>query len=402
MGDGKPFIFRVTAQTLSPLHVGSGERMRGGLDFIEHDGGLWIASQARLVEALVGEAVEGGMELARAVQAITGKTLDQLRQAGWLRDEHFDLEKGLFRYCLEGGTSTTGKRGELHVQIKDVYGRPYLPGSSVKGALRSVLLRHLSATDPHRPEIERRRTRGLRRFRGKTAARRMERRHFMPASPPRGKEPNYDLWRAFRVSDSQPLLPSVLVLGHVLVISAVRQAQARAMLAFDVEAITTGTTLILSFEVDRWLFCDPRAARLSFRKEDLRRFTTDLCGLVNAEARAVLTEEMDFLNQLKGSRETREAWRFMQGLLRKAEMAGADEMFLPVGRSTGWRNKTLGRVLLERLSPREFGQLVKDFNLGRRRWRSDGPVPLTRQVVRVGMDAAKPMGWLKLKVEPAV
>jgi len=403
MSDVSPLVFRVTARTLSPLHIGSGERMREGLDFIEHDGCLWIASQARLAETLVDEAVEGGMEIAQAVRFITGKTLGQLRQAGWLRDEHFDLERGLFRYRLEGSTSTSGKQGELHVQVKDVRSQPYVPGSSVKGALRSILMRHLAASDPRPPEVhrEQRRRGRSRTFNGRVAARKVERRHFVRGSPSRKKDPNYDLWRAFRVLDSRSLEPSVLVLGHVLVLSAARQARGRAMQAFDVEAIGPGTTLTLGFEVDRWLFRDPRAAALSFSREDLQRFTTHLSSLVNAEAQTVLAEEAEFLRRLEDSQEGGEAWRFMQRLLQEAEAAGANEMILPVGRGTGWRNKTLGRVLLERLSPQEFDKLVKDFKLGRRRWRKDGPVPLTRQVARVGMGAAMPMGWLKVRMEPA-
>ena len=76
-----------------------------------------------------------------------------------------------------------------------------------------------------------------------------------------------------------------------------------------------------------------------------------------------------------------------------------DEMMLQVGKGTGWRSKTLGRVLQERLSNEEFDQMVKDFNLGRKLWRRDGRIPLTRQLATAGDQVRAPMGWIKVKLE---
>lgn len=400
MAEVRPLVFRATARTLTPLHIGSGDRMRQGLDFLEHEGYLWVPRQARLVEALVDEAVQGGMDLTQAVQFITGKTLQGLQQAGWLRDEHFDLERALFGYRLRGRTSASGGQGELHVHVKNVYGRPFVPGSSVKGALRSIFLRHLAAGDSRAPEIERRPTSRPGRFVGTVAARKLERRHFVPGSPPPRKDPNYDLWRALRVLDSQPLPPSVLVLGHVHVLSSASGGRTGKVLTYDVEAIAQGTSIVLGFEVDRWLFQDRRATGLSFRKEHLERFTTDLCCFANGESCTVLAAEEEALRKMRDNPYAQKACQAVAWLRERVEEAQPDEMVLPVGRGTGWRNKTLGRVLLERLSPQEFERLVRDFHLGRGRWRSGGPVPLTRQVVQVGQDQVSPLGWLKVKLEP--
>ena len=45
--------FHVTVTTLSPLHIGSGGRLREGFDFIEHGGALWVVLVGHDVALLV-------------------------------------------------------------------------------------------------------------------------------------------------------------------------------------------------------------------------------------------------------------------------------------------------------------------------------------------------------------
>jgi CRISPR-associated protein Csm5 len=391
--------FQVTITTLSPLHIGSGERLREGFDFIEHDGYLWVADQGVLMRVILDEAARELEDLAQAAEAITGMTLYELQEAGWLREEHFDLEKGLFRYQLEGRTSTTGKRGELHEQIKDVYGQPYLPGSSLKGALRSTLMRWLAEQDQQKPDIfrkkRRRRVRGQRivTYDGRFAARDMEKRHFVPADVPDRRMPNYDLWRAVQAFDSEPVLTSMLALGRVVVFPTM------AGEPFDVEVIPRNVTFTASIQVDEWLFRSPRAGKLRFGEDHLSWFTTQLRELVNREARARLIEEVKFFIALQERYEVRTTVAAFDQLADELNGLTDDEMMLQVGKGTGWRSKTLGRVLQERLSNEEFDQLVKDFNLGRKLWRKDGRIPLTRQLATAGNQVRAPMGWVKVKLE---
>ena len=181
---------KLTITTLSPLHVGSGDRLREGFDFLARDGSLWFADQRRLLNAILDEAAQMGQDDADVIQAITGMTLYDLLDAGWLEQSHFDLERRLFRYRLSGQTSTAHKEGELHDQIKDAYGRPYLPGSTLKGALRTMLAWDDLTT----------RNRTLR-------AQELDRRAKFAAQPVEqgifGRNPNQDLLRALIVPRQQ-------------------------------------------------------------------------------------------------------------------------------------------------------------------------------------------------------
>lgn len=398
--------FQVTVTTLSPLHIGSGERLREGFDFIEHEGHLWVANQGALMEAILDEVAQEREDLAQAAEAITGMTLYQLQKAGWLRTEHFNLEKGLFRYRLKGRTSTTGKQGELHEQIKDVYGRPYLPGSSVKGTLRSVLMRQLAEQDKWKPVIYRRERR--RWVKGKQvvtydsrfAAQTMEKRHFVPANVPNRQMSNYDLWRTFQVFDSEPVPASVLALAQVLVFPTATQNQGTgANLTFDIEAIPQGVTFPASIQVDEWLFRSPEANKLRFGENHLNWFTTQLRNMVNDEARARLIKDVEFFGACAKRYEVGATIATFDQLADELNGLADDEMMLQVGKGPGWRSKTLGRVLQERLLEEEFDRLVEDFKLGRKLWRKDGRIPLTRQLATTGDQVRAPMGWVKVKVE---
>ncbi len=396
--------FQATITTLSPLHIGSGERLREGFDFIGHGGYLWVANQGALMGAILDEMAQEYKDLAQAMEAIVDMNLHQLREAGRLREEHFDLAKGLFRYRLKGCTSTKEKQGELHAQIKDVYGRPYLPGSSLKGALRSVLIRQLAEGDSRKPDIfrkeRRRRGKGPKVYDPRFAAQNLEKRHFVPADAPNRQIPNYDLWRAFQVLDSEPVPASRLALAQVLVFPTTDQSgNSKDSPILDFEVIPRDVTFLVSIRVDEWLFNSPSARKLGFGRKHLAWFTTELRKMVDREARARLVEEVKFFDDLHDRYEVGATMVALNKLAEELNGLADDEMMLEVGKGSGWRSKTLGRVLQERLSNSEFDQFVKDFNLGRKLWRKGGRVPLTRQLATGGDQVRAPMGWVRVKMQ---
>lgn len=398
--------YQVTVTTLSPLHVGSGQRLREGFDFIEHDGYLWVADQSALLRAILEEATLEAGDLAKAAERITGMTLYELQDKGWLRTEHFDPTRQLFHYQLPGSTTTKKKQGELHEQIKNVFGEPYLPGSSLKGALRSALLRRLAERDPKEPEIWRKRTRWEKGekvivYDGRAAARNMEMRHFVPASVRPNQQPNYDLWRAFRVSDSAPISSSALSLAHTMVFPVPTKGKAASnSIPLDVEVIQQGISLTLSIQVESWLFRSPEAAKLRFEKKHLAQFTKRLRNTVCQDAKERLWEDLDFFHSLSGQYDVKTTIVALSQLVEELGNLEDNEMLLQVGKGPGWRSKTLGRVLQNRLSDDKFKQLGKDFNLGRGLWRKDGRVPLTRQLATTAAQVRVPLGWIKVTMDP--
>lgn len=388
--------FQVTMTTLSPLHIGSGERLREGFDFIEHDGYLWVADQGALMRAILDEATAEGEDLTVAAEAITGLTLYQLEEAGWLRGEHFDLGKRLFRYRLQGRTSTTGKQGELHEQIKDVYGRPYLPGSSLKGALRTLIAWARTPGPIVLEKLDKRR---------KFAARPLEEVVFASGAPlnKRGrriKTANYDLLRALRVSDSQPTSQERLGMAAVELFPMPQEGQGGPDI--DLEALEVGTVFQTEVVVDKYLFSS-RAAKLRF--QDKRQWLTDLAKLGQEHAQQRIRDETEYHRTKGGPVET---LRFYTWLTQEQNNLAEDEFLLQSGWGAGWDSKTLGSRLRE--NPGEFAQIVNRYGLaeGPRRWRearrrrSTGTLfPGTRKLATMpgARLVRQPLGWVKIRVE---
>ena len=101
-----------------------------------------------------------------------------------------------------------GEGAQLREQLKDLYNRPYLPGSSLKGALRTSLAWYgwqARKLQPDRLMLDEKRA--------KFASRRYEQELF-------GRDPNHDLLRALQVSDSNPVGTDSLMLVNAKVITA--------------------------------------------------------------------------------------------------------------------------------------------------------------------------------------
>jgi CRISPR-associated protein Csm5 len=394
------YRYRWIITTLTPLHIGSGERLREGFDFIQKDGSLWIADQGALFRVALEEAlrVRRGDE-AQIAAEIAGMNLYQILNNRWLRPEHFDLSRGVFAYRLAGSTSKKQQEGELHAHIKDGEYRPYLPGSSLKGALRSAVLRAAAARkEEPRPEY--------RQGNPKTAASPMERRYFAAPRIGEGEFPNYDLWRALRITDSTPLPKEMLTLAQAVVyirpLPNQREKKAETI-PLDLEVIPAGVTLEAGSWVDTWLFADPRAATaLGFSRRQQAWVTTGLVKLVREETRARLREEHDFYYaiQQQGGALPQGIGRAIANLIDAFSRLEANEFILPVGKGTGWRSKTLGRVLQEKLTDPEFDRLVREFKLGRGRWQRNEAIPYTRLLANVDNAYYTPLGWIKIRLEP--
>jgi len=272
----KSVTYRVEMELLSPLHVGSGQKLLQGIDWIEHQGRVYVADQEALLEEMLPEM---GVELdASAVDHLVGMKLgdmtNELQRAGRL-----DWDGLCFRYSLPGRPVGRTPQ-EIHEQIKDVYGWPYLPGSSLKGALRSLLARNVVADGGRSMGINRKRgRRGLDRS---VAADKIAQDLFVTRTKD-VNESNYDLWRAVQVADGRlvddPDWPA-LALAQVNVYPP--RSSGRPRPRMNVEVLRTGTRLTATLKLDHTLFTPRAEERLQFG--DRRRWLEELAKRAQDDA----------------------------------------------------------------------------------------------------------------------
>jgi CRISPR-associated protein Csm5 len=366
-------------ELLSPLHIGTGTDLLEGVDWIQRDGYVYVANQDALLEAVFDRAGKEGRSDASIAKAITGMTLSDLVAAGYLTREDFVADSPLFRYRLQGAPAMN----QISEQIKDVYGQPYLPGSSLKGALRTVLAVGGATL---------RKVRFDRLGRSKSwAAQPVERELF-------GRNPNYDLLRALQVSDSAPVSLEHLSLERVNIYPTAGQRTRYGRqpgLDLDVEALCQGTNFQMPIKIEGYLFGERAEQELMFGKR--KNWLLKLPKWARTGAGHRIAHEIKFYQQREDGRL---ALGFYSRLAQTWQGLGENECLLQVGWGTGWLSKTFGQLLQE--DAQAFERMLKDYRMTRGGKRNLGdPFPRSRHLVRVGEHPAIPLGWMKVRLEKA-
>lgn len=376
-------LYTATIELLSPMHIGTGTSLLEGVDWIEDGGWVYIADQNRLLEAVLKRAQTEGRDEATVIQIITGMSLSDLRDAGWLTRDDFRQDSRLFRYRLRGEPAMN----QIAEQIKDVYGQPYLPGSSLKGALRTVL----AVIGASRLKTDLTRAGRSRSW----AAQPIERDIF-------GRDPNHDLLRALQVGDSAPVDATELRLERVNVFPTAQQTgSGRGQgLDVDIEALRNGSTLTTTIKIDGTLFGD--GTPFGQKVESELRFGKRRAWLLELPKRARrwagrrMVAEADFFEKKPGGEAASAFYRRLAVIWDRLK---ENEFLLQVGWGTGWPSKTFGH-LLQRDS-NAFERLVRDYRLSPqdKRRKAGQPFPKSRKLVHRGDGPAEPLGWVKVTLE---
>lgn len=352
--------YTVNLMTLSPLHIGTGRRLMRDYDYVVYRDRTWRIDQDALLDAAMGE--NDALD-----EALLDRPAAELLQPG-----DFKPDSSLFRYVARGAPRSKDKGANLYEQIKDAWDRPYLPGSSLKGALRTVILDWALAQDP-RALDPRRLENGPRR-----AAQAIERSVLGPS-------PNDDLLRALHVSDSRPLKANAtLAIENAQVLTGGQPGS-----PIEVEAIRAKVQLRAKVKLDLALFNPQVEQRLRLGRH--REWLTDLMALSRARVTPILLQERDwFHTRYSGSA----AARFYDSLYQGIQKLPDERTFLQIGWGGGWSSKTIGN----RLSERDREDVILRYGLARGKRRSGDPFPKSRRVVldQQGQPAAS-LGWLLIE-----
>ncbi len=364
-------LFQVQVSTLTPLHIGSGVELLNQYDYAIYKGYTWRIHHDRLLEA---QKIEDPRQLA----IIAERPPQEL-----LEDGDYRPDSPFFRYALKGTPRATGEGAVLREQIKDVYDRPYLPGSSLKGALRTALAAGLWKRHGLRLEVNR-----LGRS-PKFAAQELERSLL-------GKNPNHDLLRALQVSDSQPLGAESLMVVNARVINRGGALGS----PIEMEAIRPDVTFDLTIKVDTALFSGwAKAKGLNFTAEDALR---SLPQMVNQRALEQVRREQAWFGRIPNAGRVTS---FYESLL-KSQLQ-PNQMLLCLGWGTGWESKTFGAQMFGDPNTREA--LLRQFRMARGKRNNGDPFPLSRRVAvtfqrggngKVQESPALPLGWALVQFVP--
>ncbi len=118
-------VYSITLHTLTPLHIGDGVELHQDFDFAVFRGRTYRLNEDAIL-------------LAKPAALHPGRD-GHYPAPGKLLQESDYQNADLFRYVLSGAPRSRQVDARMKSFIKDVYDRPYIPGSSLKGALRTAL-----------------------------------------------------------------------------------------------------------------------------------------------------------------------------------------------------------------------------------------------------------------------
>lgn len=129
--------YKLILKTVGPVHVGSGREIsKKEYVFLGKDK-IAVLDIARVYEMMRKIGKERIFE-----EYLIGTTKEDLNT--WIKKEGIAIEKlkPFIKYVLDNSNSVIDNKKQLQIMemIKDPYGKPYIPGSSLKGMLRTVLL----------------------------------------------------------------------------------------------------------------------------------------------------------------------------------------------------------------------------------------------------------------------
>jgi CRISPR-associated protein Csm5 len=119
-------VYSCTITTITPLHIGDGGELRRDFDYVIKDKKTYRLNEDEIIKAKIKQIEE---KLKRGECPPPGKLLN----------ENDYSNPRLFRYVLNNVPRSDKPDARLKSCIKDCFDVPYIPGSSIKGALRTAL-----------------------------------------------------------------------------------------------------------------------------------------------------------------------------------------------------------------------------------------------------------------------
>ncbi|MGZ0020569.1 type III-A CRISPR-associated RAMP protein Csm5 [Nitrosomonas sp. wSCUT-2] len=362
-------------EIITPTQSGSGAELYKELNYIERNNKVFVVDQQAVFQAIASG------NLALDAQLLAGNRLSD-----WVNVAGLD-----FGYRLDWIGSPAKVPEKFREQLKDAMNRPYLPGSAIKGAIRTALIAEWlrSATEN---EVISKRITGLLPY-AEINGKPSKSRTFASSDLIKsliGKDAKQDIFRSFKVKDTL-FANSELRLADIRWLNEARWRSMSQRKSFNdwqqadgihAEVLQPGALGLLALQWDSFLLSNISTWQQNGTVSAIApKDFDDLRQRLNRHAEYRLQREIQFYKQQGKPAPEHECQRILN--MMKADQQSA---FLQMSWGSGWRGMTGDWASDEQV--KTFREL---FNLGR----TGKPFPKTRRLVVSG-EPKLPMGWIRL------
>ncbi len=352
--------YRVRMETITPLHIGDGGRLVKS-DYIAKHHEVYVLDLDKISNKIGKESLE------KFVEVIEESFRHPRILIDFLSKKRID-PKDVSKYLIEN--KATEELGEILTVTKNPCFFPYIPGSSLKGAIRTALQYMFLKKNPDKLErvINHALRRGIKR---KQAGSEVER-------VVRGKENSsyYDLFRFVKVADSNAVSINSLAVFTVKILEKIGKNYSMKRFPITVEAIKPGTIVETTFTLEK--LDEKYLSELGLKSVDI----DTIINACNDFSKDICENEIRFFEECGN----RDLLAFYKNLRKQIS---DDLMLIKVGWGSGYDATTIGLLLKDH--PR-FKDIRRKFKLG---IAGVAEFPISRKIV-MGKDKQMPLGWLKI------
>ncbi len=354
-------VYKCHMEALTPLHVGSGETLRSDFDFFIDSGMVHLINTAHLfrkIEKMGSDKIE---EFTIAIE--------EEKARNWLKQNGINMKE----IAVSSYPTPKGKKNprEIRAHIKDGYGTPYLPGSSIKGALRTAIIRKLAKENNSKIKGG---SKNLK-FADQTLCESLL-----------GNDAKSNLMRTLTVGDFA-MVQGGIDLHMVWVNRLISQEKfAVKFPPIYIEGPTKAAVATGTISLDEFLpRKDAEKRCFKFKAHLSLDWLVAACRELTSHT---IETELAFLKG-KSGKPVEDLVSFYQSLAEDQKKLGKNEAIVQMAWGAGWRGMTGQLLAAEDIT----AQIRKDFNLAPKYIKF--PFPKSRRVV-VANGADMPMGWSKI------
>jgi|YNPMSStandDraft_1061717.scaffolds.fasta_scaffold02641_2 CRISPR-associated protein Csm5 len=385
--------YRLEIRTLSPVHIGSGKKL-GTIDFVLKNQNVCVIDDTKLFEWIASQPNSEKLSLMLA------DTIKQGQLKPFINQNFPNNLNEIIAYTVP----SQGSPREILSFIRTESHHPYIPGSSIKGALRSAVLRGKTISDAELQKLAADAIRsGAKQEISKTNSDLIEAKVFVAANVEARKRSNYDLNRLLTVRDTTAQIKVEVM--KVQFLSVDRNGSltwkqknfSPVPISLYIEAIPKNQVWQHQIVWQTHLL-NQQASKLDFAKiEDTMVFLAEYCHLTSQN---LLEQEHNFYRRHREP----ELTKWYENALSKLAKMDATSFILPLGWGTGYDAKTITDLLGE-----ETYQIVVDTykntwglgKPGRNRnatWLGISDSPKSRKVVVYPDQTLEPLGWVEARI----